>query len=233
MAKRLTRNQIIQHALDMVDSAELDNHDRPGKGPVVGQAYTLRWLQDALDYFSHIFPWAYDVATQAVTITGATFATPDDFILDVRNGLVLTLNNGGMRLYKRSVQDIINASLSTGTNKPQIYAVMDDVIRVAPTPDQAYSATLWYYALPDVMGGCEYPKFPSDWILIEYLRLRALEWLRALPPGSAMDYAEKMVAKLQRAGFDNEPEYQEIQWDNKFMTPSQPADRSSWMGSVF
>lgn len=227
MASRLTRNQILQHSLDMADSAVLDNHDRPGQGPIIQQAYSLRWLQDALDYFSHIFPWAYDLKEVELTVSSASVALPVDFIIDMKDGVAID----GKRVWRRSAQELFDLKIQGKSGKPCIYNIQPPNIKFAPTPDTTYIATLAYYALPDIIGSCEYPLFPSDWILIEYVRLRALEFLRVLPPGSAMTYAKQMVVELQKSGFANEPEYTSVPLDPYNFSPGGSYDRNGWMGA--
>lgn len=225
---RLTRDQIIQHALDLIDSGQLDQHDRPA-GIVHEKAYCLRWLQNGLDYFSHAFPWQYDVTETNVTLNTGTLSLPTDFILDVKDGLWIP---GDRRLLRRSIQELLDLAIQGRTQKPVIYAVMGNTLRVEPKPDKAYAAKLWYYALPARLQSCDIPRFPSDWVLVEYLRLRGLEWLRAVPVGSAMTYAKELCAQLKRDGLGGEPEYTSIPLDPYHFSSRSHANDNAWMGVV-
>ena len=85
---RLTRDEILADALDMVDSQALDQHDRPG-GVLQANAYGPRWLQRGLDIFHRAFPWSGTITTSALALTPSTnsYALPADFVLDKRDGV--------------------------------------------------------------------------------------------------------------------------------------------------
>jgi len=72
---------------------------------------------------------------------------------------------------------------------------------------------LWYYALPAVLEANDIPDFPVDYTLIEYVRIRAGEWINRFVPGTARDFAEKEIGALRQSGLNNEPENDEIPFD--------------------
>lgn len=226
---RYNRDQILTRALDMVDSPSLNSRERPG-GAISG-SMTAGWLQDALDLFHHEFPWAGVVRKASVQIgTDGLMTLPSDFILDVRDGIVLG-TNPSRRLARTSLQRFIDLqTVNTQAGDPLRYVVRPPQIEVLPAPRTATSATLWYYALPSVLTSNVVPTFPSDWVLIEYVRLRCKEWLNALPPGSAVAYARDEIARLRRTGLANEPEDDRIPLDRE--TFIRPGGRYDWMGDT-
>ena len=214
----------------MADSSVLEEHDYPG-GVVASNAFGIEWLQEALDYFHHRFPWAGIVANTTLTLSTQKVAFPTDFVLDVRDGLTISTANGGSgRLRRRSLQDVIGLSIEAQTGTPLIYGVQDPNLFLYPTPDKSYTATLWYYKLPVVMTATTKPNFPDDWTLIEYIRLRALEWIRVLPPGVALEYAKKACGDLLKTGMGREPEHSDLQLDSRYFGHTGRRDAWSWMG---
>ena len=58
---RLTRDQIINRALDLADSSVLDAKDRPSNPTIEIDAISLKWLQEALDLFAKRFPFSLNL----------------------------------------------------------------------------------------------------------------------------------------------------------------------------
>ena len=213
----------------MTDSPVLDQKDRPG-GVIEPGALCIGFLQDGLDYWHHRFPWAGALTSTQLVVSGPYIQLPEDFILDMRDGLVIKVTDGGPgRLMRRDVQQIVTIRAEGQSGVPRIYAVADPVISVAPAPNKPYTAWLYYYKLPLVLGPGDKPNFPSDWCLIEYVRLRCEEWVRAQPPGTAMAYAERECTKLLKTGLGREPESTTLRLDPATFGISTQ-NRWSWMG---
>jgi hypothetical protein len=110
-----------------------------------------------------------------------------------------------------------------------MYVIRQNRIHVNQ-PDAPYQATLWYYQVPAALGPTTVPQFPSDWLLIEYVRLRGREWVNAVPPGTAMEYARKEIGRLRQAGLAGEPEDDTLPFDERrFLTGN--AGPTDWMGN--
>lgn len=224
---RLSRDQIIIRALDMSDSPSLNSKCRPN-GTIVDDCMAVGWLQDALDLFHNTFPWAGILTDTPISINTDGVATlPANFILDVRDGVIINK----ARLGRRSFQRTLDFRVTGQVGDPVIYTVTPPGLRVHPRPRTSTSATLVYYALPNVMEAGSIPSFPSDWVLVEFVRLRAREWLQALAPGSAMEYARKEISALRQTGLANEPEDDRIPLDRESFVRSG-GGRDSWMGST-
>ena len=214
----------------MIDSSTLDAAERPS-GVLLSEARCIRWLQSGLNYFLHRFPWAGTVTSTSLTLSTQKIAFPTDFVLDVRDGLTISTANGGAgRLRRRSLQDIIGLSIEGDTGTPLLYAVQDPNLFLYPTPDKSYTATLWYYKLPVSLGPTTKPTFPDDWTLIEYIRLRGLEWVRELPPGTALEYAKKACGDLLKTGIGREPEHSDLHLDSRHFGYTGRREVWSWMG---
>lgn len=227
---RLTRDELLHRALNMVDSKGLDTHDRP-HGLIVDEAHSLSWLQDGLDLFHHEFPWQGLIRTAALSLASGAITLPTDFILDVRDGIVVA--SLGTRLRRTPLQKFVTYQLATTTDaNPRVYTWHGDALYVYPTPapPRVVAGTLWYYALPVTLGPVAKPAFPSDWVLVEYVRLRGLEWLRLHVPGTARAYALTEIGRLRKAGLQGEPEDNELPLDTGRFLPTGSGDRSSWMG---
>lgn len=230
---RLTRDAILQRALNFADSPSLDAKDRP-EGTILSGALSVSFLQEALDAFHAEFPWQGVIASASVTIPpSGTIELPADFILDVRDGLVMP----GHRLARISLQRLITAQArqthTTHSNPlPAVYCWVASSIKVHPKPVVTQSAILWYYALPAELGANDKPVFPTDHILVEYVHLRCKEWTRVLPPGTARQYADREIARLRAAGLAGEPESDRIAFDPlTFRGAAGPSD-TDWMGST-
>ncbi len=230
---RLARDTLLLQALDLADLPTLDAHDRPA-GTIVAGAFSIVWLQDALDLFHNQFPLAATVKGAPITIAAGQnqVAVPADFILDVRHGIVIpqSANAGARRLIRTSYQKLLTyLTYSTGQGAPRRYAVMGPNVLFWPVADVAYAATLNYYAMPATLNAGDTPTFPSDQILIDLVKLRALEWARQEQPGTALAYARREIAKIRAAGLFNQAEDTEIPLDpDQFVNAEQTP--WSWMG---
>lgn len=228
---RLTRDSILNRALDMVDSPSLDEKDRPA-GTIVSTALSIGWLQDALDLWHNRFPWAGIVTSTPVTfaVGNDTVALPPTFIMDVREGVLITTAGKLRRLGRWPLQRFVTYNLHRSTpGQPERYVILPPNLRVWPTPDVAYSGTLWYYSLPAVLAAGTVPNFPSDWVLVEYVRLRGQEWIDKVPPGTALKYAEDRIRGLLASGLGHEPEDDAIPLDRD-RYGAQGGTRWEWMG---
>lgn len=232
---RLTVDSLLKQALDLADLPSLDDHDRPS-GALVAGCFSLSWLQDALDLFANTFPMASTLATANIVFTqgGSTVNVPADFILDVKDGIIIpqSPNASQRRLRRVSFQTLLSyMTYATGLGAPRRYSVKGSVIQCWPVPDVNYPAVLNYFAMPPVLaiGSGQIPNFPSDQILIDLVKLRAMEWARQIEAGTALAYARKEIAKIRSAGLFNEAESNSIPLDsdqfvNAELTPW------SWMG---
>ena len=195
--------------------------------------------------FHRKYPFASDIQNVAVTVQGNntdlvlasdnTKYLPADFMLDVRDGIVITISNRTFRLKRKSFQywlSIYNAFLNTTTanlSSGGVYTIINNMFKVAPLITAAQAATLWYYALPAVMTASSIPNFPDDWTLIEFVRLKALEWTRGIDVGVAQIYMQKELARLKSSGLLNDAEYDTIPLENNQVVPNT-VNRNSWMG---
>ena len=234
MPNRYTRDEIILVALGMAQLANLERHDAPF-GVVVPEAFSLQWLQDILDFWYHIAPFSATVVKIPINCTtnSDTIILPADFILDVRNGLLVQTVPNDIRSYKRAIrvplQKFINRQIHTqqqagDVKYPAFYCIVGDdgvittqyqTMLVAPTPTIATQCQLWYYQLPALLTATQKPKFPDDYACIEYIRLRALEWAGIMTPGTAKKFCTDIVAQYKAAGLLNEPEDDEIPMDEQ------------------
>ena len=157
---------------------------------------------------------------------------PADFILDMRNGVVVLANNitTARRLIRRSYQVLLGRlTYSPGTGTPRNYSVLPPNVVVWPTPDVAYAGTLNYYAMPSTLNSGDITPFPDGQILVDLVKLRALEWARVEKPGTALAYARSEIAKIRASGLFNESENTEIPLDEEqFMRMG--GTPWSWMG---
>src|SRR6266851_96647 len=162
---------------------------------------------------------------------------PADFILDVRDGLYLlntsnpTTNNA--RLRRLSYQKMLSRLVTVPTaGVPVRYTVLPPNIRVWRTPDISYNAVLAYYARPAVGVSSTVFNFPDDVTLIEYVRLRGLEWIREAKTeaGAALKYAEGRVADFRKAGLGHEPEDDTIPFDGDQFIVMADQSSAQWLG---
>jgi hypothetical protein len=254
MPNRYTRDELISIALDMVQLPNLQQHDMPA-GVVQPDAFCIQWLQDILDFWYHMMPFSATVDEVAITCVANTdsITLPSDFILDVRNGYLVQTVAGDTkslrRVFRMPLQKFINRQLqsqrTTSVQYPRFYCIVGDdeniktqyqTMRVTPMPTITVLGKLWYYKLPPVLYSEQKPKFPNDYVCIEYLRIRALEWNRILEPGTAQRFCEKVVAGMKAAGLMNEPEDDEIPMDEltfrKGGYDSVYMNSYGWMGAL-
>lgn len=235
---RLTRDQIITRALDMADAPTLNAKERPS-GAILPTAMSIGWLQDGLDFFHTRFPWGSTIQTTSITwVTGQeTYALPSTFIADVRDGIIHASDQG--RMMRKGLPWLLDIGKSSASQygKPSFYAVVGGNLYVRPVPSaqwisQVPTSTLYYYQLPAALAASGVPSFPSDLVLVRYVYLRAMEWLRSVPPGMAEQYGVSVLADLQKQGIGNEAEDTQIPFDrNAFPGNRQGHDPNSWMGS--
>ena len=212
---RLNRDEILNNALDDADSSVLNKKDRPN-GIIVSNALSIKWLQQALDRFHKKFPFAADIKAVTLNILALdnTFPLPADYILDYKDGVLL--NDDAGRLRRRTLSKILNLTQGTASSPhksvPKIYAPRGGTLIADfyPRADKAYTATFYYYALPTILAATDIPSFPDDAILVEYVWIKAQEWHRAVPPGTALQFANQQIADLQKSGIGIEPEEDEI-----------------------
>src|SRR6266702_1394466 len=222
---RYTRDEILSHALDFLQSPPLDRHDRPGD--VIDQnAFSISWLQSALDRCHVKFPFSTD----------NTKYLPIDFILDVRDGVVYISNNQSIRLKRKSFQywlSIYNSTLNNRSPVPSIYTIIQNRIKVAPIVQSNISGTLWYYKLPSIVNSGDYINFPDEWTLIEYVHIKGMEWNHTVDLGTSQMFLEKELARLKAAGLLNETEYDVVPIENNQLLIDTPlVDRNSWMRDI-
>lgn len=249
MPNRYCRDELILVMLGMVQLPNLEVHDGPN-GVVQQDAYAIQWLQDILDFWFHMMPFSATVKKIALTCTANndTLIMPSDFILDVRNGLVAQTipgdNNSYKRRFRAPLQKFINRQLDNqgaqNVKFPNWYCIVGDdgvlttqyqTMKITPTPTIATLCQLWHYALPPRIEANQKPKFPNDYVCIEYLRIRALEWAGIYEPGTAHKFCEKIVSSMKAAGLMNEPEDDEIPMDEQVYQRSNPGNnRNRWMG---
>lgn len=230
MPNRDTRDTIILKALDMVNLPNLKNGEAPG-GVVKQGSMCIDWLQDIIDFWYHMSPFSATVrATTLNCVAGQPYvALPQDFILDVRNGYLVRRIPTDMLSYARiirvSVQKFINRKLShqrsSNMNYPYFYCIHDydtvnqcQLMQITPTPSIATQGILYHYSLPAPLKAGDKPRFPNDYVCIEYMRIRALEWANLMEPGTAQKFCDKVVSGMRAQGLLNEPEDTEIPFDD-------------------
>ncbi len=220
-ANRLSRDNILIQALDLADLPELDQHDRPA-ATIVTTAFSINWLQRVIDILYSEFPWAATIATQAISVSALNTANffPTDFILDVRNGIVLNIDGSSKQLIRRNFQDTLafqvknNQGGNPTTAQPAMYSIQGRTVNLDVTPDRTYGGTLYYYQMPPVLIATDVPLFPSDTMLVDYILLRALEYGRKLAPGSAMKWLREVeIPTIRTSGIGMEPESDHIPLD--------------------
>ena len=219
---RRSRDQILIEALDLADLPELDQHDRPS-ATIVAAAFSINWLQRCLDVMAQEFPWASEITKTTGTITSLNQDLGlTDFILDVRDGMHLTISGTTKRLTRINFADIMAYQMkndqggSPMTGDPSLYAFTGTTVRFDITPSQNRPYTLWYYAMPAVLVAGTIPPFPTDHACIEFVFWRAMEWARKAPPGAAMKYLREVeIAALRSAGLNQEPESDRIELDTR------------------
>lgn len=253
MPNRYARDELIKIALQQAQLPQLEHHDMPN-GVVMPDAYCIQFLQDILDFWYHMVPFSATVKMVYLNCTAHQnyIVLPSDFILDVRNGYTVQTIQNNTQSYKRTfrlpLQKFINRRLyyqnKTDALYPCFYCIQGDdntstqyqTMQIEPVPVVATSGQLWYYALPPVLTAVQKPKFPNDYVCIEYVRIRAREWAGILPIGSAQQFCDKVVGGMKSAGLMNEPEDDEIPFDQLSFKHagigSLYNSTYAWMGSV-
>lgn len=248
---RYTRDEILIQGLELAASPTVSQHDIAG-GVIQENAWCIKWLQNALDMFHRKYPFSSDVQSIAMVLPGSSIDLmldvqgsnrsmylPDDWILDVRNGLIVTVSNQSFRLKRQSFQYWLNSSLAMqNTNASTlgnggIYTIINNRIKIAPTVSSSTSITMWYYALPALTEANEYPPFPDEWSLIEFVHLKAKEWTRAIDVGTAQIYLQRELARFKSEGLLNDTEYESIPIENnQVLLDGSQYNRNNWMGTI-
>jgi hypothetical protein len=227
---RLTRDQIILEAVNTINTGNFRTANAPN-GVVLQTAPAIGWLQNIIDFWHHMVPFSATikrVRCDAVANQDYILA-PTDLIVDVRNGyLVQTIPSDANSLVRRhrvSLQKFINRKLtfqkSTNINYPTYYCLQDydevaesQMIQITPTPNIATVGYLYYYAMPPALTAGKRPKVPNDYVCVEYVKIRAMEWLNLYEPGTAQKFCDKIVSGMKAAGLLNEPEDDEVPFDD-------------------
>lgn len=249
MPNRHTRDKLIYTALNIAQLDNLTVHDCP-HGVVQPSAFSLQWLQDILDFWYHMVPFSATVVkAQLNAVANVDYIVlPEDFILDVRHGYIVETNPGDtlsmQRRLRLTFQKFLSRSIhnqrSTDVKAPSYYCVNGrsaedrQLLRITPTPNIATVGSIWYYQMPALLNAGDKPAFPSDYVIVEYIRIRALEWARILDPGTAVNFCEKIVKAMRANGLMNEPEDDEITMDETRypVYTDDGLSRNSWMGPV-
>jgi hypothetical protein len=252
MPNRYVRDELISIALQMAQLPNLEVHDMPN-GVVQQNAFSIQWLQDILDFWYHMVPFSATVRKISLTCTANSdnILLPTDFILDVRNGLLVRKVPDNANSYERRLrtplQKFINRQMmyqgAVNVNFPLYYCVAGDdgnvltqrqTMLITPTPTINTQCQLWYYQLPAKLEANQKPKFPNDYCCIEYLRIRAHEWQGLYEPGTAQKFCDKIVASMKSAGLMNEPEDDEIPMDEQvYIRRNQDSTNTyAWLGPV-
>lgn len=242
MPNRHQRDTLIKLAIDESQVAQLKQHDCPN-GVVQPDAYSIEWLQHIIDFWYHKLPFSAGVDDIQLNIPALTTAipVPENFILDVRNGYVRQCTDSVYsmgRMIRIPLQKWLNRDLmyqgqisNTTNSVPNFYMIQGSNIKVTPQSSIARNARLWYYFLPPVLQSNDRPLFPNDYVLIEYLKIRALEWCRVYEPGTAQKFCDKIVLGMKAAGLMNEPEDDEIPFDTLTYKSGYSNGASyAWMG---
>jgi hypothetical protein len=244
MINRYTRDELIMAALQMADVPSLIPIDMPD-GVITEDAMSVGWLQEILDFWYTKVPFSCTIKKSTLTIAAnsQTLEMPDDFILDVRDGLIVqdtSATDSKTRKYRTPLQDWITIDLSyqgrTDIKTPYWYTVLYDeeldktIMKTTPVTNEDRSAELWYYQLPPKLGPNQRPRFVSDYIIKEYIRIRALEWCRAYEPGTAQKFCDKLVGGMKAGGLLNEPENTRIPFAHDSFLPKPNATPFTWMG---
>lgn len=223
---RLTRDQIINRALDMCDSPRLDEKCRGGSqspsATITDPSIATRWFQDGMDQAHILYPMAADIATFPLLFLDgvAAYALPSDYIKDYKDGIQVFNSDGNLvgRMALRSLSRLLNYPTQPGSRgMPAIYTVRGSNIEVRPVPgDQAYTGTLYYYKQPAVVGAAVVPSFPDDLMLIDYVYNRGREWLREAEPLTAQAVLSKAITMLISSGIMGEAEPDQIDLDREY-----------------
>lgn len=242
---RLTRDQAINRALDLIDSPRLDERCRGG---ITGPSATITpdpniattWYQEGVDLAHILCPMQAQITTTSVNLTAGTetYALPSDYIQDFNNGLLIADASSGQLLVRashRSLDRLLNVPThSSNRGLPRLYTIVNNLLWVRQVPDKSYTGTLYYYKLPGTVAAGSVPTFPTDFHVVRYLFLCGKEWLREEKLGAAEMYLRAALSSYQKAGIQQEGENDQITVDREYFPggPSDPLDvsRDSWMG---
>lgn len=252
MPNRYTRDELIIIALDQAMVPSLQIHECPN-GVVQPDAFAIQWLQDIIDFWYHLVPFSATVKKVSLNCVANsdTILLPTDFIVDVRNGFVVQTVPGNLQSFRRRLrlplQKFISYQLSyqsQGANVlfPNYYSINGDdnvvftqrqTMLVTPTPTIATVGHLWYYALPLKLEANHFVKMPNDYACIEYVKIRAWEWIGKYNPGTAQQFCDKIVATMKSAGLMNEPEDDEMGFDElTYKRGGYDGTSYHWMGGA-
>src|SRR5207244_1617462 len=125
-----------------------------------------------------------------------------------------------------------NTTVST-LSQGGVYTIINGRIKIAPSISSSQAITTWYYALPTLTKANEYPPFPDEWSLIEFVHLKAKEWSIAVDVGTAQMYLQNELSRFKSEGLLNDTEYESIPIENnQVMNDSSLYNRNSWMGNL-
>jgi hypothetical protein len=253
VSSRYSRDEILLQALDLAHAPTVTTHDIVGN-TIQPQAWSIKWLQSALDFLHRMYPFSSGIAEVDLMIPAntdyallatppidlrASLYLPSDFILDVRNGIFVTPSNSSVQynLGRVDYQRWLGAKLAyqNGVSpNPVCYSIAQKRYKILPAPSETLQATAHYFALPPEPGPEDDVEFPDEFTLIEYVKLKAQEWSRSrdVPPGTAQKYLIFQLANLRASGLLNEAEYDGgIPLENNQAIPENNLlTRNAWMG---
>jgi hypothetical protein len=247
MASRYTRDEIISQALDLAHSPTVSAHDSP-EGVLDPNAWTVKWLENALNFFHRLYPFSSDVTQAAMTVgassTDVLLVTPalhslylpDDFIVDIRNGLFFLVGTREVPLRRVDYQRWLKLKVSyqnIPVNEPLCYTLVQKRYKIIPMVSQTSLLTAHYFALPVSPGPDEFVDFPDEQCLIDFLVLRILEHTRArnVNPGTAQVYLRQQLAGFKAAGLLGRSEYEDgIPLENAHSISEYTTSLNDWMG---
>lgn len=241
---RYTRDEVLLQGLDLAASPIVSKHDAPG-GVISPDAYSIKWLQNALDYFHRKFPFANDIVEDLpmivqpntgilVLASDPTKYLPTDFILDVRNGIFIQDGTSRYRIvrkdFQRRMQGKMNYQGVTNNTQVFLYTLVNNKILTLPVVTESKQAFLNYYALPPVLEAEDNCNFPDEFVLIEFIRIKTLEWSKVEKVGTAQLYLQSQLGALRASGLLHDPEYNDaIPIENNQVVLGS-GDYTSWMG---
>src|SRR6266446_3306877 len=113
MSGRYTRDEILIQGIELAQTQAIAAHDMPGD-TISLNAYSIKWLQNAMDMFHKRYPFSTDVTSTSITIpagntdayltSDATKYLPLNFILDVKDGVLASVGGKNIRVYRKSFQ---------------------------------------------------------------------------------------------------------------------------------
>lgn len=233
---RLSRDMIISEALNMIDSPALDHKDRPG-GILQPNAMSITWLQEGLDYIQRNYPIGGQITNDDWVLSSGAITTtvPDNYLIDFENGIMITSpTHVRRRLIRTPMDTMMNYNLrntgSTGT--PSRYTITGTSITYDITAKETYTGIFKYYKLAAPMQPDTVPTFPDDFMLVEYVRLRGLEWQGQAEKGAAMTYAYGLIGRLTASGLAQEAQRTSFPLDPTIFHPSGNTQYggSAWLG---